>query len=118
MQVDPAEVQALRQELDQARKALEDRVSRSELTDLVQEAVAEARQVITRLEAENAELVRIKGELHGQVQTVLRTQQTLVERLENNTIEHRRLNDEEQRRMRDEHQAELERLHNMHKGEM
>ena len=34
-QADPAEVQALRHELDQVRKVLEDRDSCSELTDLV-----------------------------------------------------------------------------------
>ena len=54
VQADPAEVQALRQELAQAQAALEERVTRTELQDSVQEAVAEARQVIARLEAKNA----------------------------------------------------------------
>ena len=54
VQADPADFQALRQELAQAQAALEERVTRVELQDFVQEAVDEALQVITRLEAENA----------------------------------------------------------------
>ena len=91
---------------------------RAELQDSVQEAVADARQVIARLEAENAELVRVRDQLHGQVQTVLRTQQSLSEWLENSAVEHRRLNDEEQQRIRDEHQAELMHLNAAHKVEV
>ena len=50
---------------------LEERVTRTELQDSVQEAVTEARQVIARLEAENAQLVQVRGQLHEQVQTAL-----------------------------------------------
>ena len=64
---DPADVQALRQELAQAQAALEEHVTRAELQDSVQEAVTEARQVIARLEAENAQLVQVRDQLHGRV---------------------------------------------------
>ena len=115
---DPADVQALCQELAQAQAALEEHVTCAELQDSVQEAVEEARQVIARLEAENAQLVQVRGQLHEQVQTALRTQQALFERLTNSAVEHRRLHQEEQWRMTDEHAAELARLTAAHKAEM
>ena len=90
--------------------ALEERVTRAELQDSVQEAVAEARQIIARLEAENAQLVQVRGQLHEQVQTALKTQQALSEWLENSAVEHCRLNEQEQRRMADGHLAEVQAL--------
>ena len=62
--------------------------------------------------------MQIRGQLHEQVQTTLRTQQAISEWLENSAVEHHRLNDEEQRRMRDEHQAEITRLCTAHKVEV
>ena len=69
----PAEVQTLRFELEQARKSLEESVSRAELENLVQEATADAGGVITSLEGKIAELEKVKTLLHEQVQTTLAT---------------------------------------------
>ena len=74
---DLAEVQALRSQLEETWKALEDSVSRTEMQVQITDATAAARGVISSLEEKITQLEEVKILLHAQVQTTLKMHQDL-----------------------------------------
>ena len=122
---DPATVQALLSQLEEAQKRIEDSVTRAEMQTQIADTTTAARRVISsleekiqKLEEEKAALLQVKNQLHEDLQKVLQTQRALRQQLDQNVVDQRRIHNEEQKRMTEAHQAELERLAKVHEREM
>ena len=122
---DPDTVQALRSQLEEAQKRIEDSVTRAEMQAQITDATAAARLVISRLEEKvksledgRDALIVVKDQLHADLQKLLENQRLLRSVRDQAIVDERRLHSEEQKRMTEEHQAELERLKKVHEREM
>ena len=81
---DPDTIQALRSQLEEAQKRLEDSVSRAEMQTQITDATAAARQVIASLEEKvksleegRDALIVVKDHVHAELQKVLENQRLL-----------------------------------------
>ena len=122
---DPDTVQALRSQLEEAQKRIEDSVTRAEMQAQITDATAAARLVISRLEEKvksledgRDALIVVKDQLHADLQKLLEKQQLIQSARDQAIVDERRLHSEEQKRMTEEHQAEIERLKKVHEREM